>query len=83
MHHSFIAMTPSEARKAALLTQQELAQRAGLSLSTITRIEAHGFAGVRPSTQRKIAKALRQARESAARQVADLAPASTPDLQRA
>lgn len=47
------------ARRRKLLTQAELAQRAGVSLITITRIENQKGAGnPRPDTVRRLAKAL-------------------------
>lgn len=47
------------ARRRNLLTQAELAQRAGVSLITITRIENQKGAGnPRPDTVRRLAKAL-------------------------
>lgn len=47
------------ARRQALLTQLELANRAGVSLITVTRLEnAKGEANPRPDTVRRLAKAL-------------------------
>jgi len=46
-----------EARERALLTQQELAARSGVTVSTISRVES-GQQAARISTLRKLAEAL-------------------------
>ncbi len=51
-------MTPKQAREAVLLTQEELAFKANLSVSTIVKIERRGSWPSRPNTRCKLAVAL-------------------------
>jgi transcriptional regulator with XRE-family HTH domain len=55
-----MTMTPSlrQLRIAAALTQRELAERAGLTQSTVQRLES-GLQAAHPTTLRKLARALR------------------------
>jgi transcriptional regulator with XRE-family HTH domain len=53
-----IAARVRELRERQMLSQQELAEKMGVSLFTVQRIE-RGEGGVRPSTGRKLAAALR------------------------
>jgi DNA-binding XRE family transcriptional regulator len=46
-------------REELTLTQTELAVRAGVALSTITRLEQHPDSPVRATTRKKLARALR------------------------